>query len=75
MQANGLVVRHVSPSLSVSRQEFRIETPRENRIQDPVIVGIRIVSFGDLEEMPSPRVESGSGRTLVFFFPKKSARS
>lgn len=53
MQTDGLIVCDILPSLSDSRKKFGVKAPSNDGIQNPVIVGVRVIYFGDLEEVPS----------------------
>jgi hypothetical protein len=53
VQANGLIVCHVTEPLSISDQKLWIETPGNYRGRDDIIIAIHIRPLGYVEELPT----------------------
>ena len=57
IQADGLIVGHIPPPLTITDNELGIETPGNSGI-DHEIIGIGIIIFGNLDKMSLARVEA-----------------
>ena len=66
VQANRLIVRHVTEPLSISDQKLWIETPGNYRGCDDIIIAIHIRPLGYIEELPTSTTIS-SPRKLDLF--------
>ena len=62
MEADWLIVRAVSEPLSVTYEQLGIETPRNHRARDNIIVAIGIRSLGYVEEQSATTGKSSSGK-------------
>lgn len=51
MQGDGLVVADVAPALAFAREELRVETPCDDRVDHNVIVAVDVEILGDDEEL------------------------
>ena len=59
MQRDGLVVGDVAPAFPVAGEQFRVETPGDDGVDDGVVGAVEVVFFGDGEEV-APVVGSGA---------------
>lgn len=59
MQRDGLIVGDVAPAFPVAGEQFRVETPSDDGVDDCVVGAVEVVFFGDGEEV-APVVGSGA---------------
>lgn len=52
MQRDSLVVCNIAPSLPFTGEEFRVETPCYDRIDDDIITAVQVMLLGNREELP-----------------------
>ena len=60
MQRDRLVVGHVAPAFALPREQFRVETPCDHRVDDGLVDTVVVVFFGDCEELALAAAGSGS---------------
>lgn len=51
MQRDGLVVCDVAPAFTLARDEFWVETPGDDGVDDDVVCAVEVVVFWDGEEL------------------------
>lgn len=51
MERHRLVVGHVAPSFAFAGEQFRVETPGDDGVDDDVVAAVHVVFFGDDEEL------------------------
>ena len=63
MQADGLRISDVSPSVAITDEKLWVEAPSNDRIEDQIVLAIQIERARNLNEVPLLRIEAGP--TLV----------
>lgn len=58
MEAHGLVIGHVPPSLTFTKQKLGVEAPCYDRIHNQIVVAVDIGRLWKLEEVALSRGES-----------------
>lgn len=56
MQCDRLVVADVAPAFAFAREELRVETPCDDRVDYNVVVAVDVEILGDDEELTVPTV-------------------
>lgn len=65
MQGDGLVVCDVAPAFAFARDQFWVEAPGDDGVDDDVVGAVEIVFFWDGEELALAITCAGSAGWLV----------
>lgn len=64
VQSDGLVVRDVAPAFAFAGEQFRVEAPGDDGVDDDVVGVVDVVFFGDGEELAVTAAGACSARAL-----------
>lgn len=60
VQGDRLVAGNVAPAFAFAGEQFRVEAPGDDRVDDDVVAAVCVVDLGDGEELPLTAAGSGS---------------
>ena len=77
MKPDRLVIGNLAPSLSFAIEQLGIEAPRDDGVDDQVIITVKVNSFGNTEKLSLSTWEAGSALSRVIFdgHPQKKGES
>jgi hypothetical protein len=66
VEGDGLVVCYVAPAFAFASEEFRVEAPGDDGVDDGVVCAVEIVVFWNGEELALAAAGSGAGCLLAY---------
>jgi hypothetical protein len=67
MKPDRLVIGNLAPPLSFAIEQFGIEAPRDDGVDDQVVITIEVNSFGNSEELSLSTWKAGSALFRVIW--------